>query len=147
MSKDILNSRNLEERLNELQLEFTNYLNEMEDDEKSLILSSFDLTSDKMTEEDWREAWEGTSDGEEWKNIDSLKDEIDSAQWENGIRLIRDGYFEQFAEDEADNMGYFSGVSSSDWPFSCIDWRRAARELRSDYRQVNFDGETYWYRS
>lgn len=73
MSKDILDSRKLEERLNELQLEFTNWLNEMEDEEKSLIADSFCLTSDKMTEEDWLEAWEGTSDGEEWKNIVSMQ--------------------------------------------------------------------------
>ena len=33
------------------------------------------------------------------------------------------------------------------WPYTCIDWEQAARELRYDYTSVDFDDVTYWIRS
>lgn len=32
------------------------------------------------------------------------------------------------------------------WPFTCIDWEQAARELQIDYTSVSFDGIDYWIR-
>lgn len=32
------------------------------------------------------------------------------------------------------------------WPFTCIDWDKAAQELQMDYTSVEFDGITYWVR-
>lgn len=148
MSKDILDTRNLEKRLQELSDEYENWKSNLTDEQIHKLAETLQCEIIDLTDEDFREEWYYESgDNEMLKYIQELKDEFDSAQWKNGIQLIRDGYFEQFAKDDADSMGYFAGVSSSDWPFSYIDWRRAARELRSDYRQVNFDGETYWYRS
>lgn len=33
------------------------------------------------------------------------------------------------------------------WPYTCIDWEHAAKELRYDYSAADFDGVTYWIRS
>ena len=31
------------------------------------------------------------------------------------------------------------------WPYTCVDWERAADELRQDYSSTEFDGKTYLY--
>jgi len=37
---------------------------------------------------------------------------------------------EDFAYDVAENLGF---EQPDEWPYSCIDWTRAARDLRFDY--------------
>lgn len=46
-----------------------------------------------------------------------------------------------FAESMADDLGYMSEAKS--WPFNCIDWEYAARELMYDY----FSSNGYYFRS
>lgn len=60
------------------------------------------------------------------------------------ISMIRDSYFEEYAEELADDIGAINKEAT--WPNSCIDWERAASELQMDYTSVEFDGVTYWYR-
>lgn len=38
---------------------------------------------------------------------------------------------EDFAENMADELGYMNDAKS--WPFTCIDWEQAAKELMYDY--------------
>lgn len=40
-----------------------------------------------------------------------------------------------FAENFADELGYLD--RSASWPYSCIDWELAARELMWDYTEAN----------
>jgi hypothetical protein len=68
-------------------------------------------------------------------------------QWEGSwypVTLIRDSYFEDYARELAEDIGAVSVVAP--WPTYCIDWERAARDLRMDYSSVEFDGVTYWTR-
>jgi len=65
------------------------------------------------------------------------------SDWRHGAQLIADSYFEKYAQELAEELGQ---VSDS-WPFSCIDWEKAADELKQDYTSVDFDGVTYWVRS
>lgn len=64
--------------------------------------------------------------------------------WEHGETLIRDSYFEEYAQELAEDIGAVNKDAS--WPNSCIDWEQAARELQMDYTVVDFDGVTYWVR-
>lgn len=64
--------------------------------------------------------------------------------WGYGETLIRDSYFEDYARELADDLGYID--TDSAWPSNCIDWKAAARELQVDYTAVDFDGVTYWIR-
>ena len=66
------------------------------------------------------------------------------ADWSYGETLIRDSYFQEYAEQLADDIGAIN--SNATWPNNCIDWERAARELQHDYTSVDFDGVTYWIR-
>ena len=64
--------------------------------------------------------------------------------WRDGATLIRDSYFERYAEELADDCGLVpAGLA---WPCNCIDWEKAARELQMDYTCVSFDGVDYWVR-
>lgn len=66
---------------------------------------------------------EGNGGDEEWRG-----------SW-YPLTLVRDSYFEEFAEEEADSLGLIS--NDARWPYTCIDWERAARELRMDYSMVD----------
>lgn len=68
------------------------------------------------------------------------------ADWRHGEQLIRDSYFETYAEELADDCGMVDRKLASRWPYTCIDWERAARDLQMDYTSVDFDGVTYWTR-
>lgn len=76
----------------------------------------------------------------------TLKDLSDgyAPDWEHGEALIRDSYFETYAQELADDIGAVD--ANARWPMSCIDWEQAARELQQDYTQVDFDGVAYWIR-
>ena len=67
-----------------------------------------------------------------------------AADWRYGEGLIRDSYFETYARELADDIGAIKDGAS--WPYTCIDWEQAARELQMDYTSVEFDGVTYWIR-
>jgi hypothetical protein len=67
-----------------------------------------------------------------------------AADWQCGETLIRDSYFQTYAQELAEDIGAIDPAAS--WPLSCIDWEQAARELQMDYTSVDFDGITYWVR-
>ena len=69
----------------------------------------------------------------------------DCVDWQYGETLIRDSYFKRYAQELAEDCDMIpSGLG---WPFTCIDWDRATRELQADYTPIEFDGVTYWVRS
>lgn len=63
--------------------------------------------------------------------------------------IIARRYFVEYAQDLADDLGLLSNGANpaSGWPFYCIDWERAARELEADYSSFSFDGREYLIRS
>ena len=68
-----------------------------------------------------------------------------SPDWDHGETLISDSYFEDYARELAKDIGAINDNDS--WPYTCIDWEKAASELQMDYFSVNFDGVDYWIRS
>lgn len=83
---------------------------------------------------------------DEYRALVALAEEGESlADWQHGETLIRDSYFVEYAQELAEDIGAIPREAS--WPAYCIDWERAARELRMDYTPVEFDGVTYWGRS
>lgn len=65
--------------------------------------------------------------------------------WQYGETLIRDDYFEDYARELAEDIGAIDREAG--WPAYCIDWERAANDLRIDYTELTFDGVTYWARA
>jgi len=60
------------------------------------------------------------------------------------VTLIRDSYFQTYAQELAEDIGAVK--DDAQWPYTCIDWEHAARELQYDYSSVDIDGVTYWTR-
>lgn len=65
---------------------------------------------------------------------------------EDGRTLVRDSYFEDYAREFAEDVGYMNNDQAHNWPFTCIDWEQAAEELQQDYTSVDYDGVDYWVR-
>ena len=58
------------------------------------------------------------------------------------VMLIRGSYFGDYAQELAADCGDYP----KRWPYTCIDWVQAARELQMDYTSTEIDGVTFWYR-
>jgi hypothetical protein len=85
---------------------------------------------------------------EELRILEALAEEAEgyAADWHHGEALIRESYFETYAQQLADDLGYTGSGKTDHWPFTCIDWEQAAEELQQDYTSVDFDGVTYFIR-
>ena len=125
---DVIDSRDIIERLEEL-----------EGDREALVEAVTDA-------EQALSEWDASDDAEELKTLKALADEADGCMdWGHGETLVRDSYFKDYAQELADDIGAIPKDLS--WPCSCIDWDQAARELQMDYTSVDFGGVTYWIRS
>ena len=82
----------------------------------------------------------------EYRTLLELCREADGGgDWKYGETLVRDSYFTDYAQQLAEDIGAVDANAS--WPNNCIDWERAARELKMDYTSVSFGGVEYWIRS
>ena len=72
--------------------------------------------------------------------VEEAEDEV--IDWSYGATLIHDEYFETYAEELANDLYDIE----DHWPYTCIDWEQAAEELKQDYSQIEWDGNTYYYR-
>ena len=125
------------------------------DELKEQILDSFlddfphyaDMTEsfeDIRFEEEELDSWklDWVEDLSEITRIDELENEIGS-EFEDGVQLIEEAYFEDYCADLLEDLGYIS----RDFPsWIEIDWGATASNIRLDYSEVEFDGITYLYR-
>jgi hypothetical protein len=91
----------------------------------------------------WREDW--YKELEEIEDIDDLENEIDNGEFDYGITLIPEDYFVEYCKDLVSDIGDLP----RDLPFyieNNIDWDGVADDLKQDYSEVEFRGETYLYR-
>lgn len=136
-SADIIDSRDVIERIEHLELElqdahegegndgkFDAWLKAMADNDAGTLQGA---ASELIALRELQEGSEGYSD-----------------DWQHGAQLIRDSYFETYAQALADDIGAID--ANANWPCDCIDWEKAANELRQDYTAVEFGDVTYWVR-
>lgn len=95
------------------------------------------------------DTWLSIQDTEDLRELSMLRKLADECEgyaddWQHGASLIRDSYFQKYAEQFADDIGAID--RNATWPCNCIDWERATHELQMDYTSVDFDGVTYWVR-
>jgi len=62
----------------------------------------------------------------------------------DGVYFIDEDYFEDYAKEFAHDIGAIDDETT--WPATHIDWAAAADEIRYDYTEVEFQGNTYLFR-
>lgn len=139
---DIIDSRDIISRIADLESERDDFMPDTEDgipDDEDI-----DATTVASRAASWAE--ENEDDAAELKILLALAEEGESSSdWPHGETLIRDNYFETYAQELADDCGMLTGREK--WPLNCIDWEKATRELQDDYTSIDYDGVTYWIRS
>ena len=141
---NIIDTRDLQKRLEELEDELgalqeavndaDEALNECEEGEHHEPFTALNEATAEL--EDWQE-----ENLEELEELRTLRDEI--PEWRYGEALINDDHFVEYAQDLAEDLGM---GRNQPWPYSCIDWDRAADDLKMDYSSCEYQGETYWFR-
>lgn len=77
------------------------------------------------------------------REIDQLESDIDNGEFDYGTTLIEEDDFEDFVEQDLEDCGYIS----KDFPtWIEINWEATANNVRQDYSEVEFRGNTYLYR-
>lgn len=135
-----LDTRDLEKRIEELQEEFdsTPFGGNYEADLLSQILSK--------TPKEWLI-------GIDIENVNELialvrlREDVKDAtsEWDDGAQLIPLENFKEYALELAEECNMIP--KNFGWPINCIDWDFAARELKMDYSEVEFNGISYLVRS
>jgi hypothetical protein len=133
-SDDIIDSREVIERIETLASEAEDLFRESVEDDDAETPPGFDPTH-------WLESW----DAEEYRALVALAEAGEgTADWTHGATLIRESYFEDYAREFAQDVYGYSEDSS--WPLRHIDWEAAADELKIDYSEIDFDGVAYFVR-
>ena len=105
------------------------------------------LRDDLEAARDALKEWDESDEDRELKALKSLQDEVEGycPNWKYGAALIRESYFTEYAEELAGDITDYD-PRKVHWPFTCIDWEKAADELKQDYTTVDFDGVDYYVR-
>lgn len=95
-----------------------------------------------------RYAEPGTLDSDEWDELKSLAAVEDQAEgygdWEHGETLIHESYFTEYTRDLLTECGYLP----ADLPrWITIDWEDTADNVKADYMEIDFDGQTFFMRA
>lgn len=136
--EDVIDVRDVIARVEELETYPT-----LDDDSACYSCGTYLKTGDEMHESDCEIL--------ELQRLTALLDDLrgngGDEEWRDAwypITLIRDSHFQDYAQELAEDIGAVN--TDANWPNTCIDWARAARELQTDYSPVKFNDVTYWYR-
>ena len=154
MSQEVFDSRELIERLEELESDRSDLEQELEDRQEAheAAVKAGDTTAALAAGEEVQEA---ADDIAEWDddNLDELEvlreaneqGENYVPDWTYGETIIDERHFEAYARELAYDIGALRG--NEQWPHNHIDWESAASELRHDYTDIDIGGRTYLVRS
>ena len=129
---DVIDSRDVIERIEELEAERTTFV-EDEDDEQSEEIRSL--------LKDWDE-----ENGEELTALKNLADEgaNESSDWAYGETLIHYDHFTEYTQQTIEDVGDLPRNLPG---YIVIDWEQTAENLKVDYSTIDFDGQTYYIRN
>ena len=142
-SDDIVDSRQVMERIEELQSEKDTHNDALAAELEADKDPEYDETTGaRIIPPTWEE--ENPEDAAELASLLELAEDGENAtsDWNYGATLIRDSHFKTYAQDFAEEIGAINKDAS--WPNTCIDWDEAAEELQQDYSSVEWDGVTFW---
>ena len=76
--------------------------------------------------------------------LEELRDEINSSEWQYGLLLIRESEFTGYCEEMLKDCGDLPQDIPS---YIAIDWEKTAENLSVDYSEVEINGVTFLYRA
>ena len=106
------------------------------------IFDSRDLLDELKTLDE-----EDDYDRERIEMIDDLKEEVGKDNFEMGVTFIRENYWVEYCEDMAYDCGYMDRQDDNNPLQYHIDWQGWADAVEMDYSQIDFDGDTYYWRA
>lgn len=142
-SEDVIDSRDVIKRIEELESELQD-AHEANTEGHNLDFEEWlEAVISDANPAHQHELWDEAT---ELRDLRKLQEEAEgyAPDWQHGATLIRESYFQEYAEQMAEDIGAVN--SEARWPNNHIDWKSAAEELKQDYTEVDFDGVAYLIR-
>jgi len=145
-TQDIIDSRDVIERIDEIENSFPDtceHCGEGLDSLDDFIEFKFDFVC-----QDCKQPLDFDQDDvDELKALKDLAEQCEghSPYWKYDGALIHDDYFEEYAQELAEDIGAIG--SNAPWPTHHIDWEAAADALKMDYIRIQFGDNDYWMRA
>lgn len=149
----ILDTRDLRERLEELESEYDDLKTAVDDAEEAIqdllevaVEPDPDVLEDAETAlqeaKDSLQEFEESDDFKEMKELLDMSEEI--SEWRYGDALIPADGWVDYVRDLVEDLGYIS----KDFPWWIeVDWEKTADNISQDYSTIDYQGETYYYRN
>ena len=144
---DVVDSRDVEERIEELEQERDDLVDIR--DEASEALEDAEPEDHAQAEADLEEAvealteWDNSAEGSELNDLKAFRDEVNSSEWTYGLTLIHATYWVEYVEEMLIDIGDLP----QDIPhYIVIDWDQTADNIQVDYSEADINGNTYYYR-
>ena len=135
-----IDTRDLIEERDELKGQILDNFNDRFDTELD-DFNDIERYLDEDERDDFKSYWE-----DEYQQIDDI-DEVENAvgsEFTYGCTLIEEDYFEGYVRELLVDCGYIS----KDFPYWIeIDWEATSENVKQDYSELEYKGETYYFRS
>ena len=136
-----IDTRNLAERREALKQEILDSFLENFPHYEEMTESFEDIRFEEEEIESWKEYFE--EELKEIEEIDDVENELGS-EFEYGVTLVDVDDWEEFVEQDLEDIGYIP----KDFPsWIEIDWEATANNVKVDYTEVTYQGESYLVRS
>lgn len=154
MSQEVFDSRELIERLEELESERSDLEQELEDRQEAheAAVKAGNTSAALAAGEEVQKAADDIAewDDDNLEELEVLREaneqgENEVSDWRYGETLIDERYFEVYARELAYDIGAVQ--ANEQWPHNHIDWESAASELLHDYTEIVIGDRTYLARS
>ena len=104
-------------------------------------LESFDEIGTYLDDDDFKSYWE--DEYQQIEAINEIEDEV-GGEFTYGCLLIEEKDFEDYVEVLLVDCGYIS----KDFPtWIEIDWSATAENVKQDYSELEYKGDTYYFRA
>jgi hypothetical protein len=152
-SADVIDSRDIEERIDELAVTKEALEKEVHEAEVALAYVQLNMEGEEKEEniqddlDTAKEAlkeWEDDVDeGVEYETLLAFKRDVGSSEWDSGVTLVRETYWVDYVEEMVKDIG---DMPSKIPDYIVIDWDATADNVKQDFSIADYDGVTYYYR-
>lgn len=157
LTEPVIDSRELIERLEELESDRTDLEDELETclEAHDDAVKAGDTTAALAAGEEAQKAADDITewDDDHYDELEVLRKVNEQGEdyvpdWRHGETLIAEGHFTEHATEYAKELAHDIGAvqGAGDWPVNHIDWESAASELLHDYTEIDIGGSTYLVR-